>query len=238
MENIFRMGKKMRKTTKEMKKVYAILSFFLFLTGCGSNNGSASLKDITSAVREIKDAPPYEAPAKNDEQWGPIVKKIEKESKWLNTELEGYVIPTVSDVDGIDVVWPCEVYSVEYRHPYFEVTFFCKIKLGKDFRHDEIGNKHSYDWRAFFHFVGFDDDGPCQYVSGVEIPIEEKDRRYDSATRTMTYLKGAEPMFLVRTRIYHQLADGFDKIKEIHIVSGNNAEAIEMMNNDRNKIRR
>ena len=145
-----------------MKKVYAILSFCLLIVACSSNNGSASLKDITSAVREIKYAPPYEAPAKNDKKWGPIVNKIQKESKWLNTELEGCVIPTVSDVDGIDVVWPCEVYSVEYRHPCFVVTLFCKIKLNRDFGHNEIGSRSSYDWRAFFHFVGFDGDGPCQ----------------------------------------------------------------------------
>ena len=223
---------------KKMKKIYAILSLCLLLVACGSNSGSASLKDITNALKEIKDAPPYEGPAKNDEHWGPIVKDIEKRGRWLNTDLEGYVIPTVSDVDGIDVVWPCEVYSVEFHHPYFEVTFFCKIKLNQDLRHDEIGSRSSYDWRAFFHFVGFNDDGPCQYVSGVEIPIEEKDRQYDSGTRTLTYLKGAEPMFLFRTRIYHEHADGFDKMKEIRIVSGNNAEAEEMRINDRKKIRR
>lgn len=214
------MDKRITQNKKHMKKFVIAILLALTFSACGSNNGQATLKDLTSELKVIKDAPPYPGPAYNDEHWKPIIYNLEKKVRWFNTDLEGYIIPTKSEVDGLEVVAPCEVYSVEFRYPFINVTLLCKVKLNKDIQKEEISNNRRDGSFAFVYFIGYDGNSQCQYVGSSK------------------ELNDAEPLLMVRTSISPEVADGFEKINEIHIVNGNNAEAEQTRMNYNNMIRR
>lgn len=203
-----------------MKKFVIAILMVLTISACESSNGQATLKDLISEIKVIKDAPHYRVQANDDEHWSPIVYDLEKKVQWLNTDLEGYIIPTKSEVDGLEVVAPCEVYSVDFYYPFINITMFCKVKLNKDIQKEEISNNRRDGSFALVYFIGYDGNSQCQYVSSIR------------------GLKDAESLLMVRTSISPEVADGFEKINEIRIVNGNNAEAEQTRMNYNNKIRR
>ncbi len=209
-----------------MKKLIIAILMVLTFSACGSNNGQATLKDLISEIKVIKDAPHYRVQANDDEHWSPIVYDLEKKVQWLNTDLEGYIIPTKSEVDGLEVVAPCEVYSVDFDYPCIHVQMLCGVKLTKDITKEDICSNGRDGLPVFIRFVGYSGDTPCQWVSSInDLPVRDGEYRYDRSSYTKTYLKGTESLFMFRMVISPDNSEGYEKIKEIHIVNGNNAES-------------
>lgn len=222
-----------------MKKFLIAILIVLAFTACGSKTGQATLKDLTSEVKVIKDAPPYPGPAYEDEHWSPIIHDLEKKVQWLNTDLEGYIITTKSEVDGLEVVAPCEVYSLEFRYPYIHAHMVCGVRFDKDITKEDICSKRRDGLPELIHIIGYNDDTPYQWVSSInDLPVRDGEYHYDRSSYTKTYLKGTESLFMFTMIISPVNADEYDKIKEIRLTNGNNAESEELKRNYQNLRRR
>lgn len=83
-----------------MKKIITAILIAMMCASCGSDHSTVTLKDLTNEVKKLEGAPQGTL----EGHWAFIEKQMYVEAQRLNIELEGYNIPTISEIEGIEVV--------------------------------------------------------------------------------------------------------------------------------------
>lgn len=203
----------------------------MICASCGSDRSMATLNDLTKEVKKLVGAPRGDL----EGHWAFIEKQIYVEAQRLNIELEGYSIPTTSEIDGIEIVWPAEVYGVEFDNRYFDVRLLCKIRLTKDIHEDEISNMRPAGYGASqLQAIGMDGNEPCAYITNFG-NLRKVDYRWEN--KKAIYVKGAEIILPFDMRIEASNADSFERISKITLVDGRDERAEQLKEAKRNQYR-
>lgn len=207
----------------------------MICASCGSDHKMATLKDLTEEVKKLEGAPRGSL----EGHWAFIEKQMYVEGQRLNIELEGYSIPTTSEIDGIEIVWPAEVYGVEFDNRRFDVRLLCKIRLTKDIREDEISNMIPAGYGAsLLQAIGMDGNDACAYITNFDNlrHVRHKDD-YRIENKKTIYVKGAEMILPLDMRIEAYNADDFERISKIILVNGKDERAEQLKETKRNQYR-
>ena len=204
----------------------------MICASCGSDRKMATLKDLTEEVKKLEGAPRGSL----EGHWAFIEKQMYVEGQRFNIELEGYSIPTTSEIDGIEVVWPAEVYGVEFDNRHFSVRMLCKIRLTKDICEDEISNMIPVGYGAsLLQAIGMDGNEACAYITNFDNLRHKDDYRIENK-RTI-YVKGAEMILPFDMCIETYNADDFERISKIILVDGRDERAERLKETKRNQYR-
>jgi hypothetical protein len=211
-------------------KILLTVIMALAMAACGTDKKTASLNDIISSVKKLNDAPKYEVEVNEDEHWQVVIGQIMQEAAWLNLDLEGYVIPTETSIEGLEIEWPFEAYAVDFRYPFFNVQTICKVKLMRDIHEDEISNGLKVGYGASqLNIIGYNGDTPCKHIRNFyELPIKNKGYKFVDNYKKL-YLNGAEMMLQVTLAISPESAENYGNMTKIVISDGNDPHASEMM---------
>lgn len=216
-----------------MKKIITAILMAMICASCGSDSSIVTLKDLTKEVKKLEGAPRGSL----EGHWAFIEKQMYVEAKRFNVELEGYSIPTISEIDGIEVVWPAEIYGVEFHGRYFNVRMLCKIRLTKDIHEDEISNKIPAGYGAsLLQVIGMDGNEACAYITNFE-HLRHKEGDYRWENKKTVYVKGTEMILPFDVRVEAYNADDFERISKIILVDGRDERAEQLIEAKRNKYR-